>query len=102
MHPPIEHNLPYRGMRGNWHGLAEMAAKKHRHEQQCKATRRHPLSLLDNIKIYFINNTRYFNARLNYLYYLSILGPAHPLFWIGNEAHLRKAVRRTPPRILKR
>jgi len=76
-HPPIGHDLPYRGMRGNWHGLAEMAAKRHCHEQQCEATRRHPLSLVDNIKIYFlslvdnikiyfINNTRYFNARLNY------------------------------------
>jgi hypothetical protein len=37
------------------------------HEQQCKAARRHPLSLVDNIKIYFINNTHHFNTRLNYI-----------------------------------
>jgi len=65
-HPPIGHDLPYRGMRGNWHGLAKMATKRHRHEQQCEAARCHPLSLVDNIKTYFINNTRYFNAQLNY------------------------------------
>ena len=52
-HSMIEHNLPYQPMRVDWHELAEMAAKRHRHEQQCKA-RRHPLSLVDNIKIYFI------------------------------------------------
>ena len=67
MHPLIGHDLPYWGMCGNWHGLTKMAAKRHCHEQQCKAARRHPLSLVDNIKIYFINNTRYFNARLNYI-----------------------------------
>jgi len=66
-HPPIGHYLPYRGMRGNWHGLAKMAAKRHRHEQQCEAARRYPLSLVDYIKIYFINNTRYFIARLDYI-----------------------------------
>jgi len=65
-HLLIGHDLPYWGMRGNWHGLAEMAAKRHHHEQQCKAARCHPLSLVDYTKIYFINNNRYFNARLNY------------------------------------
>ncbi len=72
-HLPIGHELPYRPMRGDRHGLAKMAAKRHRQEQQCKAARRHPLSLVDNIKIYFINNARYFYARLNYiinLYYV--------------------------------
>ncbi len=72
-HSPIGQELPYQPMRGNRHGLAEMATKRHRHEQQCKAVRRHPLSLVDNIKFYFINNTCHFNARLNYiinLYYV--------------------------------
>jgi hypothetical protein len=36
-HPPIGHDLPYRPMHGNWHGLVEMAAKRHSHKQQCKA-----------------------------------------------------------------
>jgi hypothetical protein len=47
-----------------------------RHEQQCKAARRHLLSLVDNIKIYFINNTHHFNTRLNYiinLYYVRLV-----------------------------
>ena len=61
------HNLPYWLMHGNWHGLAKMAAKRYCHKQQCKAARCHPLSLVDNIKIYFINNTCYFNARCNYV-----------------------------------
>jgi hypothetical protein len=75
-HLLIGHELPYRLMHGNWHRLAEMATKRHRHEQQCKATRRHPLSLADNIKIYFINNTCHFNVRLNYiinLYYVRLV-----------------------------
>ena len=49
---------------------------ENRHEQQCKAARRHPLSLVDNIKIYFINNTHHFNTRLNYfinLYYVRLV-----------------------------
>ena len=48
---PIGHKLPYWLMCGNWHRLAEMAAKRHHHKQQCKAARRHPISLVDNIKI---------------------------------------------------
>jgi hypothetical protein len=63
-------------MRGDRHRLAEMAAIRHRHVQQCKAARRHPLSLVDNIKIYFINNTHHFNAWLNYiinLYYVPLV-----------------------------
>ena len=67
MHLPIGHKLPYRPMHGNRHGLAKMATKRHCHEQQFKAARRHPLSLVDNLKIYFITNTCYFNARLNYI-----------------------------------
>ena len=66
-HLLIGHELPYWLMCGNCHTLAEKATKRHRHEQQCKAARRHPFSLVDNIKFYFINNTRHFNARLNYI-----------------------------------
>ena len=33
------------------------------HEQQCEAAGGPSLSLVDNIKTYFINNTRYFNTR---------------------------------------
>jgi hypothetical protein len=67
MHPPIGHDLPYRLMNVDWHRLAEMVAIRHCHKQQCEAARRHPLSLVDSIKIYFINNTCYFNARRNYV-----------------------------------
>jgi hypothetical protein len=66
-HPMIGHDLPYQPMSGNWQGLAKIAAKRHCQEQQCEAARRHPLSLVDEIKIYFINNTRYFNTRRNYV-----------------------------------
>ena len=72
-HSPIGHELPYWPMRSDRHGLAGMALKRHRHEQQCKAARRHPLSPVDNIKNYFINNTRHFNVQLNFiiiLYYV--------------------------------
>ncbi len=69
-HPPIGHNLPYQLMHVDWHGLAKMAAERHHHEQQCEAARRHPLSLVDKIKIYFINNTHYFNVRHNYVNYI--------------------------------
>ena len=51
----------------DWHRLAEMAAERHPHEQQCEVARRHPLFLVDNIKNYFTNYTRYFNARRNYV-----------------------------------
>jgi hypothetical protein len=47
-----------------------MAAKRHHRKQQFEAARRHPLSLVDNNKMYFINNTRYFNARRNYVKYI--------------------------------
>jgi hypothetical protein len=56
MHLPVGQNLAYQLMCGGWHGLVKMAIKRHHHEQQCKATRRHPLSLVENVKIYFINN----------------------------------------------
>ncbi len=75
-HLLIGHKLPYWPMGGDRHWLAEMAAKRHRHDQQCKAARRHPLSLVDNIKINFMNNTFHFNARLNYiinLYYVRLV-----------------------------
>ena len=75
-HLPIGHKLPYRLMCGNWHRLAKMAGKRPHHEQQCKAARRHPPSLVDNIKIYFINNTRHVNTRFNYiinLYYVRLI-----------------------------
>ena len=49
------HDLPYRWMHGDWHGLAKMAAG------------RHPLSLVDNVKIYFDDNTRYFNPCFYYV-----------------------------------
>jgi hypothetical protein len=67
MHPSIGHDLPYQPMHGDWHWLAKMAAERHRQEQQCEAAGRHPLSLVDNIKNYFIKNTHYFNVRLNYV-----------------------------------
>ena len=76
MHPPIGHDLHNQLMRGDWHGLAKMAAERHRHEQQCKAARRHPPSLVINIKIYFITNTRYFNARMKCvikIYYVQLI-----------------------------
>jgi hypothetical protein len=44
----IEHDLPYQPMDGDWHGLVEMAAKRHLHKQQCKAAGR-CLSLLYKI-----------------------------------------------------
>ena len=76
VHSLIGHDLPYRPMCVDWHGLAKMAAKRHRHEQQRKAARHHPLSLADNNKIYFINNTCYFNAGVNYdikIYYVRLV-----------------------------
>ena len=54
MHLPIGHDLLYRPVCGDWHGLAKMAAKRHCHEQQCKTAGRHPLSLVDNVKIILI------------------------------------------------
>jgi hypothetical protein len=47
-HPSIGHDLPYRPMHADWHGLVEMAAKRHSHEQQCEAAGRR-LSLLYKI-----------------------------------------------------
>ncbi len=54
MHSSIGHDLPYWPICGDWHGLVEMATKRHRHKQQCKAAERHPISLVDIIKIYSI------------------------------------------------
>ncbi len=48
----VGHDLPYRWMRGDWHGLAKMATKRHCHKQQCKTTGCHPLSLVDNVQFF--------------------------------------------------
>ncbi len=64
MHLLIGHDLPYWPMRGNWHGLVKIAAKRHHHEQQCEAAGATP-SLLQIIKNNFINNTHFLNAQFN-------------------------------------
>ena len=63
MHLSIEHDLPYWQMCGNWHRLAEMDAKRHLPRAAMLAAGHHPLPLVDNIKNYSIDNTRYFNAQ---------------------------------------
>jgi hypothetical protein len=49
-HLSIGH-MPYRQMRGDWHRLAKMAAKRHSPQAAMQAAGRHPLSYADNIKI---------------------------------------------------
>ena len=34
---------------------------------RCETAGRHPLYLVDNVKIYFDNNTRYFNVRFYFV-----------------------------------
>ena len=46
-------------MRGDWHRLAEMAAKRHLPRAAMLAAGHHPLPLVDNIKNNSIDNTRY-------------------------------------------
>ena len=66
-HTLIGHDLPYRPMRGDWHRLAKMAAKRHSPCAGMQTARHHPLSLVNNVNNYVITYTLYINARLNYV-----------------------------------
>jgi hypothetical protein len=62
-HPLIGHDLPYRPMHGDWHGLVNMAGKTTFAQAAMQGHWALPLSLVQNIKIYFINDTHYFRMR---------------------------------------